>query len=1460
MTLRFDPIKNIFVEEKEAETGRILSGNGKPSPISGRDGDVYLDKKELKFYSAKKENWPDPIELRGKDGRDGRDGVGADGERGEPGIPGDKGDKGDKGADGAGIASIEQQSETEIKVTLTDGSAQVFLLPAPIPGRDGLSGKDGREIELSRNQTHVVWRYRGDGGWADLFPIPKAGKKGGGGGIHHIRDAADSAINNQTLAATQVLQYDGNNWVNVPTSSIVSGYVPHTGATADVDLGAYSLASKALAINSPADHTLASVTIGTAGQSAGMGFFGTRTTISGTGQINTLILQETFAQVGSLDTQLSFGNAPFFELDAGATCGVSFAQVNFPQFTPKAGGIYDLAGSLWVSNNVGTAAGTGAINTLYGILIDGGSASIATSVGTHIGLRVQTPLAGTTKIAAWLDDLSVGTSRQFTISTSGALVTSASVTGNGLITTNEYITTSSAANASVVVGSFDSGLAASANSVYFGRGIGGSTTISGTNNLVLGNGALANAVGFSNWFVQGNNAGGSLFNDSDGGVLLGNGANTFGDVGLLVGIGNDVVVGSEAVSIGAGSKAPLRSVSIGYAAGAAQTSSNTGCVLIGPYAGYTETADNKLYISNYIRNLITGDFSAGWVYLNGNVYCNVLPNKIVATDSDSKLVDVAYQAFGNSPIGNTNALVYRDSRGAFAANNYMGNLTSTATAAGTTTLTDSSARTQVFTGTSTQNCVLPDARTLEIGWQYQIVNRSTGAVTVKDGASSTLLTLPASSAVTVTCLSTSTLAGSWDYNSTSFGGTVTSFSSGNLSPLFTTSVATATTTPALSFSLSNAAAGTWFGNNTAGSTTPSYNNAGALTKVNDTNVTLTLGGTPTTALLNATSLTLGWTGQLGLTRGGTNASLTASNGGIVYSTASALAILSASGQASHPMLSGGAGAPTWSAAYLVVGSGANDSVCLTNNITTMTSSLRNVFVGAGAGNNSLSGARNVAVGAGALAALTSGNYNVIVGDLAGGGITTGSNNIGIGPNVISTNASNAVIIGASANGGTDSTAVGRGAGQNTTGVNNSCFGSGAGLANTTGTDNVFIGMNAGYGTSSGASSYNVCIGSVSMRNLQSGANGNTCLGYGAGYGITTGDYNVMIGYNAGKSFVSTTSNNLYIANSDTAAPLIKGTFPNTEILFYTASAAFVGASTATTTKLGIGIASPVYTLDIRGAYSTSNYPQIRLDASTVDGAFISRTLDALKIACNIDNSGTIPNSGRATAGVQIVAMGSDSYITFGTTPTNNTAYSECMRIDKSGKLGIGTSAPDNTLHVHAYTAGIRISNTSASGDYRWDILNYSSAYDATYGNKLVFTTPGYSSCMLITTSGGTPRVGIDVASPAATLDVGGSTTMSGNLSLNTAGGGVFVKEGTNATMGVATLASGSVTVSTTKVTANSRIFLTANSNSGTEYGIVKVSARSAGTSFTITSYRGNNTTTTATGDTSTVAWIIVEPA
>ncbi len=97
-------------------------------------------------------------------------------------------------------------------------------------------------------------------------------------------------------------------------------------------------------------------------------------------------------------------------------------------------------------------------------------------------------------------------------------------------------------------------------------------------------------------------------------------------------------------------------------------------------------------------------------------------------------------------------------------------------------------------------------------------------------------------------------------------------------------------------------------------TTAQIPTGAALTKTDDTNVTLTLGGSPTTALVNAASITLGWTGQLSLARGGTNANLTASNGGIFYSTATAGAILAGTATANQVLLSGSTAAPAWSTA------------------------------------------------------------------------------------------------------------------------------------------------------------------------------------------------------------------------------------------------------------------------------------------------------------------------------------------------------------------------------------------------------------------------------------------------------------------------------------------------------------------------------------------------------------------
>lgn len=100
-------------------------------------------------------------------------------------------------------------------------------------------------------------------------------------------------------------------------------------------------------------------------------------------------------------------------------------------------------------------------------------------------------------------------------------------------------------------------------------------------------------------------------------------------------------------------------------------------------------------------------------------------------------------------------------------------------------------------------------------------------------------------------------------------------------------------------------------------------------------------------------------------------------------------------------------------------------------------------------------------------------------------------------------------------------------------------------------------------------------------------------------------------------------------------------------------------------------------------------------------------------------------------------------------------------------------------------------------------------------------------------------------------DSTGTLIAAGDIKAGTVGKTLYVKEGTNAKMGTSSLVAGSVVVNTTAVTANSRIFLTPQNTSGTA-GAVSVSARTAGTSFTMTS--------TSSSDTRSIAWLIIEPA
>jgi len=280
----------------------------------------------------------------------------------------------------------------------------------------------------------------------------------------------------------------------------------------------------------------------------------------------------------------------------------------------------------------------------------------------------------------------------------------------------------------------------------------------------------------------------------------------------------------------------------------------------------------------------------------------------------------------------------------------------------------------------------------------------------------------------------------------------------------------------------------------------------ALTEVNDTNVTMTLGGTPATALLQAVSMTLGWTGQLSLTRGGTNASLTASNGAIAYSTASALA-LSAVGSSGQLFQSAGATTPIWTTATYPSTTTANQLLYSSSNntITGLSSAANSVLVTNGSSVPSLSSTLPTG--------LTIPGYLPLT-----GGTLTGTLNL---PDLnINTT---------------------------TTSTNGVIAQNGSPLIHTFGTDNIFIGSNSGNFTSGSPKNDNIGIGTGTLQNIAASAQNNVAvctlslntltngfdniaIGASALQHLIDGQQNICIGSGAGQNYTGSERNNLLLGN------------------------------------------------------------------------------------------------------------------------------------------------------------------------------------------------------------------------------------------------------------------------------------------------------------------------------------------
>jgi hypothetical protein len=192
----------------------------------------------------------------------------------------------------------------------------------------------------------------------------------------------------------------------------------------------------------------------------------------------------------------------------------------------------------------------------------------------------------------------------------------------------------------------------------------------------------------------------------------------------------------------------------------------------------------------------------------------------------------------------------------------------------------------------------------------------------------------------------------------------------------------------------------------------------------------------------------------------------------------------------------------------------------------------NTLIGDDVCNNITGGGRNVSIGYTAGENLTNGAENVMVGVGAGKSVTAGEGNVMIGKDAGRTVTGYIY----------DDVFVGTMAGYFSETGNNTHVGSTAGYGNATGSDNTFIGKSAGR---TGNGSYNVCVGVEAGYGDNGVANNNVYLGYQTGQYNTTGDGCVFIGYQVGQN--DDVSNKLKIGNSNTATPLIDGTFDTADL-------------------------------------------------------------------------------------------------------------------------------------------------------------------------------------------------------------------------------------------------------------------------------------------------------------------------
>jgi hypothetical protein len=350
----------------------------------------------------------------------------------------------------------------------------------------------------------------------------------------------------------------------------------------------------------------------------------------------------------------------------------------------------------------------------------------------------------------------------------------------------------------------------------------------------------------------------------------------------------------------------------------------------------------------------------------------------------------------------------------------------------------------------------------------------------------------------------------------------------------------------------------------------------------------------------------------------------------------------------------------------------------------------------------VSGNNNTAVGQAALEDNTSGTNNVSVGASALGNATGDNGIVAIGYQALQNDAFTPGIFGSSA-----SVAIGYQAlEQNTAGAFNTAVGYQALYHNTSGLENTATGLNALFANTIG--NLNTATGIAALSGNTTGSN-NTATGASALQANTSGSYNVAVGGSALQGNAGGTDNTAVgyqalVASSGNGnvAVGITALQANTAGNGNTALGSAALYVTTGNNNIGIGngggdnLTSGNNNIDLGSQGASGDSGVIRIGTpGTQTSTFVAGDV-GLNGALDIDQTGTYGQNGGSV---------SSNALTFGTGPGGSgegiasqrtsganqfdlalyTGFVARLTILSSGNVGIGTSAPQNTLDVNGTT-------------------------------------------------------------------------------------------------------------------------------------------------------------------------------